>query len=309
MDQNYSMIRRIWRILYPPVIFIAVQIFVFGAVSLADGIIAVIDRAANGADFLDIEVIIERAYIFVSERILLILLISSLVSLIPGIPLWVRARSYNEPHKNDRPVAICLLVVGFFAAFNIIQMMLFSLTDIIRYMPTYEDVADVMMADSLLIRILAIGIAAPIVEELVYRGILISRMKWLPVWAAILIQAAIFGAVHMNLFQGLYAFVAGILLGLVYVKFRSIFAVMLGHMAYNLTSVFLGEFASDAAAGLIVGLSAIVLPVCAIFLIKHKKARKLLTEKDIKYVPVYAPADPWTEYTSMNTWKKDDNSP
>ena len=309
MDHKYSMARRIWRILYPPLILIAIQIVTFSAVSIAVGIFAVIEKNTGGVAIPDAEELIENAYLVINERILLILLISNIVSLIPGIPMWMRARSHNEPYKNDSHFVICLLVIGFFAAFNIIQMMLFALTDIIRYVPTYEDVTSVMMTDSLLVRILAIGIAAPVIEELVYRGVLISRMKWLPAWGAILIQAIIFGAAHMNLFQGVYAFVAGLLLGLVYVKFRSIFAVILGHMAYNLTSVFLDEFVSDSVAGVIVALSVIVLPFCAVLLIKHRKARKLLTEQDIMYTPIHEPVDPWTVYTSMETWKKDDSEP
>jgi len=112
----------------------------------------------------------------------------------------------------------------------------------------------------------------------------------------------------LNVFQGLYAFVAGLLLGMVYVKFKSILLTIGGHMAYNLVSVFLGEFASDAAAGIVVVLSIVVLPVCAIWLIKFKKARKLLTEHDLLPSPVYAPIDPWTKYTSMDTWNRNDNS-
>ena len=307
MDHSYSIARRIWRILYPPAIFIAVQLIVSGAVGVAAGISAIGAGGASGDVLRDAEAIMESALLFLNERALLVLLISNLVCLIPALPIWLRARNHNEPHRNDRPIVICLLAIGLFAAYNIVQMMLFALTDVIKYMPSYNDVAELMAADSLLIRILAIGVAAPVVEEIIFRGVLISRMKWLPVWAAVIIQAVIFGAVQMNLFQGLYAFAAGILLGLVYVKFRSIVAAILGHMAYNLTSVFLDEFATDTAAAAVVAVSIVVLPVCAIVMIKHQKARKLLTEKDILYEPVRAPMDPWAAYTSMDTWKKDDN--
>jgi len=228
---NYSSARRIWRIIYPPLLFIAISIFVIVIAVLAIFVSTSLIGAAGSPAEFDWDTITTEVFQILGEYALHIQVITNLIGLAVFLPMWLRTRKSNEPFKNNDPAIIGLLTVGLFAAFNIAQMVLFTVTDIVKYFPSYEGVTDLIVSDSVALMILAVGIIAPITEELVFRGILISRMKWLPVWATVLIQGVLFGAVHLNLFQGMYAFVAGILLGLVYVKFRSIIIVIFGHMA------------------------------------------------------------------------------
>ena len=49
-------------------------------------------------------------------------------------------------------------------------------------------------------------IAAPVVEEILFRGIVLRSMrKFTPVWAAILISSVLFGVYHLNIVQAAYA--------------------------------------------------------------------------------------------------------
>ncbi len=75
------------------------------------------------------------------------------------------------------------------------------------------------------------------VEEFVFRGILFStykRNKFLP---AVFLSAFLFGCMHMNFNQFLYAFVLGIYLALLVEATGSIFSSMLAHFTINFTSV------------------------------------------------------------------------
>ena len=291
MDTNYSIPRRLWRILYPPIIFVAVQFLVMGVVAFVSGISIAYDALQRGISISDSEYVLEEALRFAVEHSMLILLVTNLICIAVFVPIWLRTRKRADPFENDKPALACLLVVGLFAAYNIIQMMVFALTDVMKYFPDYEGVTEMLVTDSFWIQLLSIGLVAPVAEELVFRGILITRMRWLPAWAAVLVQGVLFGLVHMNLFQGLYAFVAGILLGLIFVKFRSIIIVIAGHMAFNISSLLLSEFASERGAGVVVVASVILLPLCAVFTIIHKKARRLPVMRDIMPPPVY-PAGP-----------------
>jgi len=206
---------------------------------------------------------------------LLIALLTNIAGLAVFIPMWVITRRDIEQYRNDNLIVDALLVAGFFAGFNIMQMFVFSVTDVVKYFPAYDDLNEFFTGGSFLTQVLAIGVIAPVIEELVFRGILINRMKWLPVWASVLIQAALFGVAHLNLFQGLYAFIAGILLGFIYVKYRSIFLVIIGHMSYNLVSVFMGEYLNEDSVKAIVILlaaSAAATVVSAILLVRKKGA-------------------------------------
>ena len=84
-------------------------------------------------------------------------------------------------------------------------------------------------------------LVGPILEESVFRGVTYSYMKKaLPVWFAIVIQAFLFALVHMNVLQGIYTFILGIIMGLVVEKTGSVVWSMMIHVIYNTSSLFIG---------------------------------------------------------------------
>lgn len=81
----------------------------------------------------------------------------------------------------------------------------------------------------------------PASEELIFRGAIMDRLKIaFPFWLANILQAALFGLYHMNIVQGVYAFLLGMLLGLVGSVTGTIFATILTHIIFNGTSDLLG---------------------------------------------------------------------
>ena len=79
---------------------------------------------------------------------------------------------------------------------------------------------------------------APVVEEVVFRGAILRALlqkKWNP-WYAIVISAAIFGIIHLNLTQGVSAFAVGIFMGWLCYRTRSIWPGVIIHMMNNTIS-------------------------------------------------------------------------
>ncbi len=76
---------------------------------------------------------------------------------------------------------------------------------------------------------------APFSEELIFRGVTmrIARRAF-PFWLANIIQAVLFGAFHMNMLQGCYAFALGLILGYVCERGGSIYYSILFHFLFNL---------------------------------------------------------------------------
>ncbi len=128
---------------------------------------------------------------------------------------------------------------GCFAiAFNTILGML-RLAD---YSASYRQVAETFYTGRLLLEIIALCIVIPLAEELLYRGIVYERLRgWLGMRASVLGSAFIFGLVHMNLAQFVYAFIFGILLACLAEWTEGFFAATAAHMAANLTSVLRAE--------------------------------------------------------------------
>ncbi|MCF4969010.1 CPBP family intramembrane glutamic endopeptidase [Nostoc sp. CMAA1605] len=87
------------------------------------------------------------------------------------------------------------------------------------------------------------AIAAPLFEEVLFRGFLLpSLTKYLPVWGAILASGLLFAIAHLSLSEVLPLTALGIVLGVVYTRSRNLLAPMLLHSLWNsgtLISLFL----------------------------------------------------------------------
>lgn len=80
---------------------------------------------------------------------------------------------------------------------------------------------------------------APISEELIFRGLIFRYARHaLPFWLANIWQALLFGVLHMNIIQGVYAFVIGIFLGCVCHRGRGIKYSIVLHILFNIIGTF-----------------------------------------------------------------------
>ncbi len=118
-------------------------------------------------------------------------------------------------------------------------------------------------------------VIAPISEELLFRGLTLRFLQkaGAKFWIANTIQALLFGILHLNLVQGLYAFVLGLVLGYVAGKCKSVFLSVMLHLAFNLSgqllAFILGDFESWVVWGIFFVLGAVVI-VGAAFLLKKE---------------------------------------
>lgn len=82
--------------------------------------------------------------------------------------------------------------------------------------------------------IVRIAIVAPIVEEILFRGILLKGfLKNYSVRKSIVVSALLFGIIHMNPWQFSGAFIHGIFYGWWFYKTRSLIPCILGHALNN----------------------------------------------------------------------------
>jgi membrane protease YdiL (CAAX protease family) len=90
---------------------------------------------------------------------------------------------------------------------------------------------------------IAIGIFAPLAEEMVFRGgvlrvlLQLFHQKWH--WGAIALSALVFAFMHGNVAQGLHAFAIGLLLGWMYYRTDSIIPGVILHWVNNTVAYFM----------------------------------------------------------------------
>jgi hypothetical protein len=94
--------------------------------------------------------------------------------------------------------------------------------------------------------ILLVVLVAPIFEELIFRFVILSLgQRFMPFMAANVLQAAIFGIYHMNLIQGIYAFVLGFVIGLFRKYTGSVIPCICFHVVFNITGLLADDYLPD----------------------------------------------------------------
>ena len=81
-------------------------------------------------------------------------------------------------------------------------------------------------------------IVAPVVEELIYRGIVLVSIEKFGKVYAIMISALLFGLMHGNIPQSIFAFIVGIVLGYVAIEYSIWWAVLLHVLNNGLSELF-----------------------------------------------------------------------
>ena len=136
----------------------------------------------------------------------------------PAGILWTLVLAYAVQHAVS-------IIIGFLA---------FMLPETVA---AYEEMVESAgLTDYSLTWVFAVVILPPLVEETVFRGLILHYLKkgGARFWAANLIQAVLFGIYHGNLIQGIYAFCIGVLLGYLAERYGSLIIPVLVHALFNL---------------------------------------------------------------------------
>lgn len=123
-------------------------------------------------------------------------------------------------------------------AFNILGNLLTLGIALVKQSPVDNVVQNLVTNINPVFLFLPTVICAPIMEELMYRKIILDRSSHYGEKLSLLFCGLIFGLTHGNLVQFCYAFFLGIFFGFIYLKTRNILYPILLHMMIN----FLGGF-------------------------------------------------------------------
>lgn len=94
--------------------------------------------------------------------------------------------------------------------------------------------------------IMLVTFAAPVMEELIFRLLILSfARKYLPFFAANIIQAGLFGIYHMSLVQGIYAFLLGLFIGYLMKCTGTVINCICFHIAFNISGLLIDDLMPD----------------------------------------------------------------
>lgn len=236
---------KIWRIIYMPIVYFTISLIVSVVAMIFMGILVGIEAGYSGSiDLIEME---EKIYALSYRYAMLFSLIAAVLT-IPICYFLMKKDKKREfliegeirYEKVSYTKYIPVIILGFASCIGINNLI--SISGLIELFPGYLEVAEAIYGGGIFLQILSVVIIIPILEELLFRGIVYKRLRgYININAAILISALIFGIFHMNVVQGLYAFMIGILLAYIYENYKSIWAPIIFHISANGVSVFLTE--------------------------------------------------------------------
>jgi membrane protease YdiL (CAAX protease family) len=213
---------------------IIVYIGIYYVFQIVDSVIVEIQAIIKGmsqAESLD----------YASKNMGIILIPAMIISLVIYFFI-LKARKKNifnicKPRKVGKRniMLIILMVAGYSLALSAISVY------VMKYFPSYNETSkSLSMGMTSWIGIIAVVISAPIFEEILFRGIILTEIREnLKVVPAVIIQAIAFGIYHLNPFQGIYASILALVLGYVCVKTKTIVGSITGHMTFNICGSFI----------------------------------------------------------------------
>ena len=229
---------KLWRVLYPIGFYYVIML----ATTI---IISIIIMALSGAwHGYDIEALTQAE----QRHQLLIASISAIISIPVFIGIYrtdwrLRAKgvlgSKRGKERNSSMgayAATVLLMISASQALNIL-INIFRLNEIF---PHYaENVNDAIVAQPALgTSLLVVGMLLPLVEELVFRGLVFKRIQdYAGTFIGIFVSGLLFGIYHNNMVQFIYATLLGWLLAFIFNQTRNIIIPIIGHMVANIWSI------------------------------------------------------------------------
>lgn len=147
----------------------------------------------------------------------------------------------EKPDLGKFMLQIALSVVAA-GAFGVALNNFIAMTPLVEVSAGFQNANENFFAGGLLVEILASCVVVPVAEEVLFRGIVLKRAS-MPFGegTGIVCSALLFGVIHMNLVQFIYAVLLGALLAVIVVKTRRVSMAVIGHAVANLIAVFRAE--------------------------------------------------------------------
>lgn len=241
-----EMKKRIWRLIYPSLTYTGIM-YAVAVVTMSVIITGMLDQIDPGLLFGDSEALIIRMQEVYYANIVLIQGIAALVTL-PVLLLYLRwndarraeADIVKKPADHSPAWMVLILVFGAVASYAGNGMI--ALSGLNQVDDGYDQIANLIYQGNLGLEIVSLGILAPIVEELIFRGLMYTQLsEYMKKSRAVVLAAVLFGAYHGNLLQGIYAAALGLLMIYVYERFHTLIAPILFHIGANVFGVLMTE--------------------------------------------------------------------
>lgn len=179
-------------------------------------------------------------------------------------------RSFCKRYKEYVPV-LCLSIAS-----SITLNLLAQFGQVALYSDSFREVVKTQYAVSIGVGLVIYGVVSPLVEEMVFRGVVYHKCRrYLGIVPGIVLSSLLFGILHGNLVQGIYAFVMGVLITACYELYQSFCVPVLFHAGANIavfTITYCGLIDTNQTAVISCVVFAVISIVAAWMIYNKRKA-------------------------------------
>lgn len=260
-------------------LFLGLQVVLSMFASMLYGAWLGVELSANGKT-MDVQTITEKTTAFLSDNVIFIGFIANILTILFLI-IFFRIRkkkllleaNWNAVSVKDIPYAIGLgvaLVLFISFGFSLLPESLLE---------SYNQFSGMLMGGLTVTSIMYTVIAAPIVEEIIFRGLILSRLrKAMPLPIAIIISSLFFALAHGQLLWMTYAFILGCVLAIVDVKTDTIAISVIIHMLFNLLGMSSSIWAPKPSAVLYIILTVVGVLGTILIIVRFIKRQDVINQ-------------------------------
>ena len=210
------------------------------------------------------------------------------VAIPAGLLLWRKMPAAAPEKTSLRPgqAACCLLIAMFLMyAGNLAGSLITAALQALLGAENLNPILDYAMDGSLWIKVPVMVVAAPLIEEYVFRKQFIDRARSYGEKPAVVLSAAVFGLFHGNLGQLFYAFAVGLLFGYIYVRTGRLRYSTALHMFINLLGSVVAPAILAAAGPDGTGLALAAYSFCMIALAAAGLVTLCIRARHVRFLP------------------------
>lgn len=211
-----------------------------------------------------------------------------------GFPIfYVMVKKLPDGEKKEsKNLSVGKMILLFFMSYaivyvvNFLTTLLMMLIGVIKGSDVINPIANVVGASNWIWSLIFVGILSPIVEEMLFRGIMLNKIRMYGDKVAIGTTAIIFGLFHANFSQFFYAVGLGLIFAYVTLKTGTIKYSIILHIAINIVgSVIMPSIVGDGSNLVLMGVAGlllIVITIIGIVLLINNRKNIHLSEGEIK---------------------------
>lgn len=132
-----------------------------------------------------------------------------------------------------------LAIIGITLCLSIAFNNILSMSPLVHISSEYEDASNALYGSGNLgLELLGSALVTPILEEMLHRGVIYGRLRrYMGMWTSVLLSSFIFGVLHFNIVQFIYALLLGIVFAVFMEKTKRLYAPVLAHIVANAFAV------------------------------------------------------------------------